>query len=151
MERRSSRLAFGAPDVRCHIEQVPRDLRVAFPAGHVEGVPAVLVLQRGVGAVAQQLLDDAQVPPSAGHHQGSPGPGREITQGRYLLVAVLKEIFSPAVYPSISSCIDFFIFAPCNCAQVTVRLINCVTKACWLLLCLRSFPEAFIVVIGTDL
>lgn len=51
---------------------MPHDQRVALPAGDVEGVPAVLVSQSRVGAVAQQLLDDGEVSPSAGHHQGSP-------------------------------------------------------------------------------
>lgn len=73
MERRSLGLALGAPDIRRNIKQVQCDLGVTLPAGNVEGVPPVLVPQLGVGAVAQQLLDDAQVPASAGHHQRSPG------------------------------------------------------------------------------
>lgn len=81
MERCSPGLALGAPDLGRGVEQVQRNLGVTLPAGKVEAVPAVLVPQLGVGAEAQQLLDDAQVPASAGHHQRSPAGQRwEVTQ-----------------------------------------------------------------------
>lgn len=75
MEWRSPGLALGAPDIGRNIKQVLRDLGITLPAGNVEGVPPVLVLQLGVGAVAQQFLDDTQVPVGAGHHERSPGQG----------------------------------------------------------------------------
>lgn len=72
VQRSSARLALRPPDVRCDNEQVLYDQGIALPAGDVEGVPAVFVPQRGVSTMAQQLLDDVEVPPGAGHHQGSP-------------------------------------------------------------------------------
>ncbi len=72
MQRCPVRLALSPPDVRRDKKQAPYDQRIALPAGDVEGVPAVLVSQSRVGAVAQQLLDHGKVSPSAGHHQGSP-------------------------------------------------------------------------------
>lgn len=76
MQRRPPSLALGTPDVRRNIQQVLHNLRVALPAGDVEGVPTILVPQCGISTVAQQLLDHTEAPPSAGHHQGSPERGK---------------------------------------------------------------------------
>lgn len=72
MQRCPPSLALGTPDIRRNVQQVLHNLRVALPAGYMEGVPSILVPQRGVSTVAQQLLDHTEVLPSAGHHQGSP-------------------------------------------------------------------------------
>lgn len=75
MQWRPARLALRPPDVWCDEKQVLCDQRISLSAGDVEGVPAIFVSQGRVGAVAQQLLDHVEVPPSAGHHQRSPERG----------------------------------------------------------------------------
>lgn len=93
MQRRPLSLALGTPDARCNVQQVLHNLRVALPAGDVEGVPSILVPQRGVSTVAQQLLDHTKIPPSAGHHQGSPeGGGRNITRSHSGRLFILKNV-----------------------------------------------------------
>ncbi|MEQ2188292.1 hypothetical protein GOODEAATRI_013503 [Goodea atripinnis] len=72
VQRCSTCITLSPPNVRCSMKQVLHDQRMALPAGNVEGVPPILVSQRGVCAVGQQLLDHIKVLSSARHHERSP-------------------------------------------------------------------------------
>lgn len=65
-------LALSPPDIWGDCEQVVDDHWVTLSAGNVEGRPSVLVPQRWISLVAQQILDHSKAAASAGHHQGGP-------------------------------------------------------------------------------
>lgn len=68
VQRGPASLALSPPDIWGDCEQVANDQGVTLPAGNVEGRPSVLVPQRCISLVAQQILDHSKVAASAGHH-----------------------------------------------------------------------------------
>lgn len=72
VQRCSLYRALCVPAARGHIQQVLEDLGMAFPAGDVEAIPAILVLQQRVGPVFHESFDHLQVFPGASHHEGGP-------------------------------------------------------------------------------
>ena len=68
VQRRSLYRALRVPAARGHIQQVLEDLGMALPAGDVEAIPAILVLQQRVGSMLHESFDHLQVLPGASHH-----------------------------------------------------------------------------------
>lgn len=72
VQRSPASFALSPPDIWGDCEQVINDNLVTLPAGNVEGRPSILVPQRWISLVAQQILDHSKAAASAGHHQWGP-------------------------------------------------------------------------------